>query len=106
MKQIIGLSTVVVHEYDEAIDFFVGKLGFRLVEDMFLEAENKRWVVVAPKGSKESGMLLAKASDDGQIESIGTRSSLRAPSSGGMWPESGQGEQNSSAGQINYFPAF
>lgn len=77
MKQIIGLSTVVVHEYDEAIDFFVGKLGFRLVEDMFLEAENKRWVVVAPKGSKESGMLLAKASDDGQIESIGRQTGGR-----------------------------
>lgn len=77
MKQRIGLVTIVVREYDSAIEFFVEKLGFRLVEDTFLESENKRWVVVTPAGSTESGLLLAKASDDIQARSIGKQAGGR-----------------------------
>lgn len=77
MKQRIGLVTIVVREYDSAIEFFVEKLGFRLVEDTFLESENKRWVVVTPAGSTESGLLLAKASDDIQAHSIGKQTGGR-----------------------------
>lgn len=77
MKQRIGLVTIVVREYDSAIEFFVEKLGFRLVEDTFLESENKRWVVVTPAGSTESGLLLAKASDDIQARSIGKQTGGR-----------------------------
>lgn len=77
MRQRIGLVTLAVNEYDTAIQFFVDKLGFRLVEDTFLESENKRWVVVAPYASPESGLLLAKAADDMQLDSIGNQAGGR-----------------------------
>ena len=54
MTQSLGLVTLVVEDYDEAIAFYVRTLGFRLVEDSFIEAQNKRWVVVAPPGSSAS----------------------------------------------------
>ncbi|NND71378.1 MAG: VOC family protein [Rhodothermales bacterium] len=77
MSQRIGLATLVVNEYDAAIEFFVDKLGFRLIEDTLLESENKRWVVVAPVGSTESGLLLARASGDIQVDSIGNQAGGR-----------------------------
>lgn len=77
MKQRIALSTIVVSDYDEAIRFFVEKLGFKLVEDTFLESQNKRWVVVAPGGSSESAMLLAKASDSQQADAVGNQTGGR-----------------------------
>jgi len=77
MSQRIGLSTLVVSEYDAAIAFFVDKLGFDLVEDTFLESENKRWVVVAPDSSTGSGLLLAEASNDVQARSIGNQTGGR-----------------------------
>lgn len=77
MSQRIGLVTLVVDEYDAAIAFFVDKLGFRLIEDTFLETENKRWVVVAPEGSTESGLLLARASGEFQTQSIGKQAGGR-----------------------------
>ena len=46
MKQSIGLVSLVVHDYDEALAFYVGKLGFRLVEDRHQPEQDKRWVVV------------------------------------------------------------
>jgi catechol 2,3-dioxygenase-like lactoylglutathione lyase family enzyme len=52
----------VVHEYDEALAFYVGVLGFSLVEDTFVPEQNKRWVVVAPPGACETRLLLARAS--------------------------------------------
>jgi len=76
-NQRIGLTTLVVDEYDAAIEFFVDKLGFQLVEDTLIKSENKRWVVVAPNGSTESGLLLAKASDDIQVNSIGNQTGGR-----------------------------
>jgi len=77
MSQRIGLSTLVVHDYDAAIEFFVEKLGFCLMEDTFSESEDKRWVVVAPASSTESGLLLAKASSDVQVTSIGSQTGGR-----------------------------
>jgi len=76
-NQRIGLTTLVVDEYDAAIEFFVDKLGFQLVEDTLIKSENKRWVVVAPNGSTESGLLLAKASDDIQVNSVGNQTGGR-----------------------------
>ena len=61
---------LVVREYDEAIEFFVGRLGFRLIEDTRLDAV-KRWVVVAPQGGKECALLLARAVNDEQRAAIG-----------------------------------
>lgn len=77
MKQRIGLSTVVVDDYDATIEFFVDKLGFQLIEDTFLDEESKRWVVVAPKGSEQTSLLLAKASDDKQKKTIGNQTGGR-----------------------------
>jgi catechol 2,3-dioxygenase-like lactoylglutathione lyase family enzyme len=47
MNQSIGLAALVVRDYDEAIEFYVGTLDFRLVEDTHIAAQDKRWVVHA-----------------------------------------------------------
>ncbi len=71
MKQSLGLVSLVVRDYDEAIDFFVGKLGFRLVEDRPVPEQSKRWVVVSPPGATESRLLLARATTPDQETRIG-----------------------------------
>jgi catechol 2,3-dioxygenase-like lactoylglutathione lyase family enzyme len=71
MNQAIGLVTVVVREYDEALDFYVKTLGFTLVEDSFVPEQNKRWVVVAPPGSKGAGLVLGRAVGEDQASRIG-----------------------------------
>ena len=58
MKQKIANVTIVVKDYDEAIQFYTQKLGFELVQDVRLDAA-KRWVLVAPPNSKGSALLLA-----------------------------------------------
>ena len=50
MNHSLGLVTLVVRDYDEALAFFVGKLGFDMVEDRDMPEERKRWVVVRPPG--------------------------------------------------------
>ena len=77
MNQRLGLSTLVVHNYDAAIEFFVGKLGFNLVEDTTIEAENKRWVVVAPAGKSQPGLLLAEATTPEQGAVVGNQAGGR-----------------------------
>ncbi|HMO63762.1 MAG TPA: VOC family protein [Verrucomicrobiota bacterium] len=62
---------------DEAIAFYVQKLGFKLVEDTPLSAQDKRWVVVAPSGARESRLLLAKAANDEQASRIGNQTGGR-----------------------------
>jgi catechol 2,3-dioxygenase-like lactoylglutathione lyase family enzyme len=76
MRQSLGLTTVVVRDYDEALAFYVGKLGFVLREDTRLD-QQKRWVVVAPPGSTESGLLLARAANATQAVAIGNQSGGR-----------------------------
>ena len=76
MKQHISAVTLVVPDYDEAIAFYLEKLGFRLVEDTALSA-TKRWVVVAPQGSQETGLLLAKADSATQSAAIGSQAGGR-----------------------------
>ncbi|WP_422858543.1 VOC family protein [Flagellimonas sp. S174] len=76
MEQNIGLLTLVVSEYDEAIEFYTQKMGLDLIEDTVL-SEDKRWVVVKPKGSKGSGLLLAKAANTVQEKSIGNQTGGR-----------------------------
>jgi len=79
MEQRISLVTYLVKSYDEAIKFFVEKLEFELVEDTSLESEQpgKRWVVVRPRGSKGSALLLAKAVDNSQSAAVGNQSGGR-----------------------------
>ena len=75
MPQNLSLTTLLVRDYDEAIGFYVGTLGFELREDTPLTAD-KRWVVVAPPGSA-SGLLLARAANDRQRAAIGDQSGGR-----------------------------
>lgn len=75
MRRRLSLTALLVREYDEAIAFFVDKLGFELREDTPL-ADGKRWVIVAPRGA-ESGLLLARAVDDRQNRAIGDQSGGR-----------------------------
>jgi catechol 2,3-dioxygenase-like lactoylglutathione lyase family enzyme len=71
MQQSIGLVCIVVRDHDEALAFYVGTLGFSLVEDSLVASQNKRWVVVSPPGATESRLLLAQASTDEQATRIG-----------------------------------
>ena len=59
-----------MHDYDEALAFFVGQLGFRLLEDTPLSV-TKRWVVVAPDGAHEAALLLARAVGPEQVAAVG-----------------------------------
>jgi catechol 2,3-dioxygenase-like lactoylglutathione lyase family enzyme len=77
MKQSLGLVSLIVRDYDEALDFFVGKLGFVLVEDSFIPEQSKRWVVISPPGASESRLLLARASTEDQRSRIGDQTGGR-----------------------------
>jgi catechol 2,3-dioxygenase-like lactoylglutathione lyase family enzyme len=77
LKQAIGYIALVVRDYDEAIDFYVDKLGFSLVEDTFIEAQQKRWVLVAPPGSGEARLVLVRAVGEEQASRIGNQTGGR-----------------------------
>lgn len=74
MTMRIGLFTIVVDDYDDAIAHYTKALGFELVED--LDQGDKRWVVVRPPGA-ETGIVLAEASDDQQRATIGNQTGGR-----------------------------
>lgn len=76
MKQQIAHIALVVKDYDEAIEFYTKKLNFNLVEDTKLN-EEKRWVIVSPPGATECALLLAKAGNDKQLQSVGNQSGGR-----------------------------
>lgn len=71
----LGAVSLLVRDYDEAIAFFVGVLGFELTEDTDLGGE-KRWVRVTPKGGQTS-LLLARATTPEQIALIGDQAGGR-----------------------------
>ena len=77
--QTLGLASLVVEDYDAAIAFFVGKLGFTLVEDRDVPEQQKRWVVVEPPGAAGRGakLLLARASGEDQKTRIGNQTGGR-----------------------------
>lgn len=76
MKQRIAHVALVVRDYDEAIQFYTEKLHFQLIEDTVL-SETKRWVLVAPQGSTECCLLLAKAATEIQQSRIGNQTGGR-----------------------------
>jgi catechol 2,3-dioxygenase-like lactoylglutathione lyase family enzyme len=76
MNQRIGEVCFLVRDYDEAIEFFLEKLSFRLVEDTNLE-NGKRWVRVAPPGSLKGCLLLAKAVTPDQADRVGNQTGDR-----------------------------
>ncbi|MCX7329738.1 MAG: VOC family protein [Hyphomicrobiales bacterium] len=77
MKQSLAHIALLVRDYDEAIAFFVGKLGFRLVKDEAQPEQAKRWVVIAPPGADGCSLLLARAATSHQEECIGNQAGGR-----------------------------
>jgi len=76
MKQSIGYVAYLVRDYDEAISFFIDKLGFELLEDSPRD-NGKRWILVRPSGSTGTSILLAKAATPEQAETIGDQTGGR-----------------------------
>jgi catechol 2,3-dioxygenase-like lactoylglutathione lyase family enzyme len=77
MNQSLALIALVIRDYDEAIDFYVNKLGFVLMEDSYQPEQDKRWVVVKPEGTGGTSLLLARASTAHQSEYIGDQAGGR-----------------------------
>lgn len=77
MNQSLAYVAIVVGDYDEAIAFYVGTLGFELVEDTALPDENKRWVVVKPRGDGNAALLLARAANARQQDFVGDQTGGR-----------------------------
>ena len=77
MKKSIGYVALVVRDYDEAIEFYVNVLGFRLVEDTAIASQDKRWVLVAPPCSTETKLLLARAVGPEESSRIGNQTGGR-----------------------------
>ncbi|HNP72188.1 MAG TPA: VOC family protein [Kouleothrix sp.] len=77
MPQTLGLIALVVRDYDEAIAYYVGVLGFSLVEDTYIPEQDKRWVVVAPIRAPGCRLLLARASSAEQALRIGNQTGGR-----------------------------
>jgi catechol 2,3-dioxygenase-like lactoylglutathione lyase family enzyme len=77
VKQSIALVSLLVPNYDDAIAFYVGVLGFRLVEDSPVPEQNKRWVVVEPPGSNGTKLLLARAANAEQASRVGNQTGGR-----------------------------
>jgi catechol 2,3-dioxygenase-like lactoylglutathione lyase family enzyme len=76
MKQLIGAVSILVRDYDEAIAFYTGSLEFGVVEDTPLGG-GKRWVLLAPPGSCETRILLARAKNDRELSSVGRQAGGR-----------------------------
>src|SRR5438045_860537 len=75
-RQHLGYVALLVRDYDEALSYYTGKLGFEIVEDSDL-GHGKRWVLIAPPGSTETRLLLARAVSDRQAAQIGNQSGGR-----------------------------
>lgn len=77
MQQSLFQIALLVKDYDEAIDFYTQKLSFVLIEDTEIPEQNKRWVVIAPPGSSQTQILLARASSPEQVARIGDQTGGR-----------------------------
>jgi catechol 2,3-dioxygenase-like lactoylglutathione lyase family enzyme len=78
VPQSLSRIALIVCDYDEAIAWFTGKLGFTLVEDSYQPEQDKRWVIVAPPGSaRGADLLLARAASDEQARFVGNQAGGR-----------------------------
>ena len=75
----IAHIALIVRDYDEALEFYVGKLGFDLVEDTYQPEQDKRWVTIRPPGAGATAttILLARASSEEQAAFIGNQAGGR-----------------------------
>jgi catechol 2,3-dioxygenase-like lactoylglutathione lyase family enzyme len=76
VREALACVTLVVRNYDEAIRYFTGALGFALLEDS-PRAGGKRWIRVAPGGSPGSSILLAEAASPEQDKAVGNQTGGR-----------------------------
>ena len=76
MRQSLAHITLVVNDYDEAIQFYTQTLHFTLVEDKVM-SPTKRWVIIAPPGSTGTSILLAQASNEEQKSRVGNQTGGR-----------------------------
>lgn len=77
MKQSLATVSLLVRDYDEALEFYLKKLNFNLVEDTYLPDEDKRWVTITPQNSNGAQLLLAKAEGPVQERAIGNQAGGR-----------------------------
>jgi catechol 2,3-dioxygenase-like lactoylglutathione lyase family enzyme len=78
MQQSLGLISLVVRDYDEALAFYVGRLNFKLIDDSPVPEQNKRWVVIAPPGAAGGAhLLLGRAVGPEQESRIGSQTGGR-----------------------------
>jgi len=76
MKQRIAHLSLLINDYDEALDFYIQKLHFTLVENTDM-GEGKRWVLITPPGSTGCNLLLAKAINEEQKSRVGNQTGGR-----------------------------
>lgn len=76
MRQYIAATSLLVRDYDEAIAFYTEKVGLDLDEDIPL-GSGKQWVTLAPPGSTEMRLLLAKAAGAEQLGRVGDQTGGR-----------------------------
>lgn len=76
MNHRLAHVTIVVRDYDEALEFYTRKLMFNIIEDTRL-TESKRWILIAPQGNGDCFILLAKAANDRQAASVGNQTGGR-----------------------------
>ena len=76
LKQDIGCVSLLVRDYDKAIAFYKGKLGFDVIGDTPM-GEDRRWVILAPKGSQGTRLLLARAKNEQELASVGCQAGGR-----------------------------
>lgn len=72
----IGSVALLVRDYDEALEFYAMKLGFEILENRVI-GNDKRWIRLAPAGSRGTAILLAKASSREQLERVGDQTGGR-----------------------------
>jgi catechol 2,3-dioxygenase-like lactoylglutathione lyase family enzyme len=79
VNQSLKHIALIVHDYDEALNFFVGLLGFKLIADDYQPEQDKRWVIIAPPGAGPEGtsLLLARAANSEQAKAVGNQSGGR-----------------------------
>ncbi len=76
MSQFLKGLALVVRDYDEAIAYYCGVLGFTLEEDSAM-GNGKRWVVVAPRGARECRLILARAKNEAERTAVGNQAGGR-----------------------------